>query len=451
LASKIDLAVVLERSRIGPLQIRVFLLCVCCLVMDGFDVQAMGYAAPYVLREWSISSVQMAAVFVAANLGVLVGSIGSSLTADLIGRRPVILTATLFFGAMTLATARADTLTALLWLRFIGGIGLGSVIPNATALIAEFSPVRRRSTLVMCITVGFTGGGAIGGFVAAWLIPLFGWRSVFYVGGAIPMAIGLVMLVALPESPRFLAVHRRRLDLLARWVNAIDPGLHADASSEYIIHEERRPGMLAIRLFDSGRGLITPLLWVVNFMNLLNLYALSNWLATVVSGMGYPQRTAVLVSTVLQVGGTLGTFGLAWAIARRGFTVTLIATFSVATLSIAAIGHPGLSLAALFVIVFVAGSCILGAQPALNALAANVYPTYLRSTGVGWALGIGRLGAIVGPYIGGLLIANHWTTQQMFVAAAGPAAVSAIIMVVLSQAGVQTTAHPTAAPSQAGL
>lgn len=431
MTAKIDLAAVLEHSRIGPLQVRVFALCMCCLVMDGFDVQAMGYAAPSVLKEWDVNSVQMATVFVAANFGVLVGLVGTSLIADLIGRRPVTVTATLFFGAITLVTARVETLDQLLLLRFIGGIGLGSVIPNATALVGEFSPLSRRVTLMMCITVGFTAGGALGGFVAAWLIPSYGWRAVFYAGGAIPLAIGLLMLAALPESPQFLAVHRRRLDLLARWVNAIDPRLRANASSEYIVNEERRGGLIALRLFDAGRAWITPLLWVVNFMNLLNLYALSNWLATVVSGMGYPQRTAVLVSTVLQVGGTLGTFGLAWAIARRGFPITLVATFLLAAISVAIIGQPGLSLAVLVVIVFVAGSCIIGAQPALNALAATVYPTYLRSTGVGWALGVGRIGALVGPYVGGLLIANKWTTQQMFMAAAVPAVVSALVMLTL--------------------
>jgi len=430
---KIDLAAVLEHSRIGPLQVRVFVLCMCCLVMDGFDVQAMGYAAPSVLKEWNVSSVQMAAVFVAANFGVLLGLIGTSLIADLIGRRPVMVAATLFFGAITLVTARVTTLDQLLLLRFIGGIGLGSVIPNATALVGEFSPLSRRVTLMMCITVGFTAGGALGGFVAAWLIPAYGWRAVFYAGGAIPIAIGLLMLAALPESPQFLAVHRRRLDVLARWVNAIDPRLRADASSEYIVQEERGGGLLVLRLFDAGRAWVTPLLWIVNFMNLLNLYALSNWLATVVSNMGYPQRTAVLVSTVLQVGGTLGTFGLAWAISRRGFPATLVATFSLAAISIAAIGQPGLSLAALVVIVFVAGGCIIGAQPALNALAATVYPTYLRSTGVGWALGVGRIGALVGPYIGGMLIANKWTTQQLFLVAAVPAAVSMVTMVVVGR------------------
>jgi AAHS family 4-hydroxybenzoate transporter-like MFS transporter len=430
----VNLAAVLERSPIGALQIRVFALCALCLVMDGFDVQAMGYAAPYVLKDWNVASGMMTAVFVAANCGVLVGAIGFSLLADRVGRRPVIVGATFFFGAMTILAARATSLDQLFWLRFVGGIGLGAVIPNATALIGEFSPPSRRVTLMMHVSVAFTIGGALGGFLAAWLIPSFGWRSVFYFGGALPLLTGVVMLAVLPESPQFLAVHRRQLDRLVDWLNQLDPQLRADGSTEYAVSETPHPGLRAMRLFDDGRALITPLLWIVNFMNLLNLYALSNWLATVVSAMGYPSRTAVLVSTVLQVGGTVGTFGLAAAIVRFGFPRALLASFGAAAVTIGLIGQPGIPLVALFLVVFVAGCSIIGSQPALNALAATVYPTSLRSTGVGWALGIGRLGAIAGPYIGGMLIANRWTTQQMFLAAAAPAVVSVVVMATLSGA-----------------
>jgi AAHS family 4-hydroxybenzoate transporter-like MFS transporter len=168
------------------------------------------------------------------------------------------------------------------------------------------------------------------------------------------------------------------------------------------------------------------LLWVVNFMNIMMLYSLSNWLPTVVTGMGYPQQTAVLVGTAMQVGGTIGTFGLAWLIARGGFIPTLGLTFAAAATSIAFIGHPSLSLAALFVIVFIAGWCVIGGQPGINALSATYYPTYLRSTGVGAGLGVGRAGGIVGPYVGGVLLAQQWTSQQLFWAAAMPAVVSTI-------------------------
>ncbi len=166
-------------------------------------------------------------------------------------------------------------------------------------------------------------------------------------------------------------------------------------------------------------------------MNLLNLYSLASWLPTVVTGAGYPQQTAVLVGTILQVGGTIGTFGLAWLVARRGFVPMLATTFAIACASIFLIGQPGLSLTMLFVVVFIAGWCVVGSQPGLNALAASYYPTYIRSTGVGAGLGVGRMGAIVGPLVGGYFIAMQWTPREIFMAAAVPALISTIVMIIL--------------------
>lgn len=437
----INVSTVLSDSRIGPLQIRVFILCMICLVMDGFDVQALGYAAPPIIREFGLPASALGAVFSVSNFGVLIGSLVFSALADRIGRRPVIIAMTLFFSAMTLATSQAHTITQLFWLRFVSGIGLGSIMPNATALIGEYSPARSRVTLMMNITVGFTVGAALGGFIAAALIPVFGWRSVFVFGGCVPLVIGVLMFAALPESLEFLAVRGRSRDKVGRWLRQLDPTLPIDGATEFAANDTRRAGAPFVHLFRDRRSAVTLLLWVANFMNLLNLYALSNWLATVVNGMGYSTRTAVLVSTTLQVGGTIGTFGLAWLIARRGFMTMLIGTFAAATISIALIGQPGISLALLFLLVFLAGWCIVGGQPGLNALAATYYPTDLRSTGVGWGLGVGRIGAIVGPYVGGMLMARHWSTQQLFLAAALPALISTITMIVL-----RVTAN-TSAPS----
>jgi AAHS family 4-hydroxybenzoate transporter-like MFS transporter len=392
--------------------------------MDGFDVQAMGYVAPAVLREWGVPGPTLGPVFAAANFGVLVGSLVFSMVADKIGRRPVLVWATFFFSLLTLATAYAQNVEQLLWLRFISGIGLGSIMPNATALVGEFSPKRSRVTLMMCITVGFTIGAAVAGFVAAWLIPAFGWRSVFVFGGAVPLVIAVAMWWALPESLQFLAVRGGQQSALARWLKQLDPTIAIDAQTRFVSNEASKAGVPFIHLFREGRGATTILIWVVNFMNIMMLYSLSNWLPTVVTGMGYTTQTAVLVATSMQIGGTLGAFGLAWLIARGGFIPTLGLTFAVAATSIAFIGHPSLSLMALFVIVFIAGWCVIGGQPGLNALSATYYPTYLRSTGVGAGLGVGRAGGIVGPYVGGILLAQQWTSQQLFWAAALPAIVS---------------------------
>jgi AAHS family 4-hydroxybenzoate transporter-like MFS transporter len=194
------------------------------------------------------------------------------------------------------------------------------------------------------------------------------------------------------------------------------------------VQEEKQRGIPVIHLFREGRTPVTILLWIVNFMNLLNLYSLASWLPTIVQDAGYPTSTAVLVGTILQVGGTIGAFGLAWLIARRGFIPVLTTSFVVACISIATIGQPGLSLAPLVGMVFVAGWCVVGGQPGINAFAATFYPTYLRSTGVGWGLGIGRIGAIVGPILGGEFMRLKWSTEEILLAAAIPALVSAVAM-----------------------
>jgi AAHS family 4-hydroxybenzoate transporter-like MFS transporter len=447
-SSRINIGELLDNSTVGPLQIRVFMLCMISLIMDGFDVQAMGYVGPALRGEMGLAPAQFGNVLAATNVGVLVGSLGLSMVADKVGRRPVLIGATMFFGLLTLATAFAGSYESLVLLRFIGGIGMGCIIPNSTALVGEFSPKKSRVTLTMCITVGFTIGGALGGFVARWLIPAYGWRSVLIFGGTVPLVVALLMLWGLPESLQFLAVRRRRLDMLARWLKKLDPRIQIDAATEFVTREGSKGGVPFVHLFHEGRAIPTVLLWIVNFMNLLNLYFLSGWLTSVMTNMGYEPSTAVLVGTTLQVGGTIGTFGLAWLISRAGFIPMLTATFAVAAVSIALIGMPGLSLTMLTVIVFIAGWCVVGGQPGVNTLAATYYPTYLRTTGIGWGLGIGRIGAIVGPIIGGVMLGQQWSNQQLFLAAAIPAVITTLAMFSLrffmkmpETAPVATTGH----------
>jgi MFS transporter, AAHS family, 4-hydroxybenzoate transporter len=426
--SLVNVTDVVDRSHVGRFQITIFALCLFCLIMDGFDVQALGYAAPAIIQDWRIGPAALGPVFGAANFGVLVGSLLFSMVADKIGRRPVLIGATFFFSVLTILTARAANVQELLLLRFVSGIGLGCIIPNATSLVGEYSPRRLRIPMMMSIGVGFTGGAALGGFISAWLIPAFGWRSVFYFGGVVPLVIAVAMWLWLPESLQFMVLRGRKREQIGRWLAHIDPTAPVGPDIRYRVHEETREGVPMVHLFREGRGTVTVLLWIVNFMNLLNLYSLASWLPTVVRDLGYSTSTAVLAGTLLQVGGAIGTIGLAWLISRYRFIPVLTTSFAIACLSIATIGQPGLSLALLFVLVFIAGWCVVGGQPGINALAGTYYPTYLRSTGVGWGLGIGRAGAIVGPVLGGEFMRMKWSTQDIFLAAAAPALVSAVVM-----------------------
>jgi len=429
--SPIDIADVIDRSRVGALQITMFILCAACLIMDGFDVQAVGYVAPSLIREWSITGSTVGNILAAGNAGVLVGSLVFTMLADKIGRRPVLIVATVYFAVLTILTGFVTSVDQMLLVRFVAGLGLGCIIPNATALIGEYSPKRKRVALMATISVGFTAGAAFGGFVAAWLIPDFGWRSVFYFGGAIPLVIAVLMYVWLPESLQFMALRAKDPAGLAGWLRRIDPTLSVTPATRFVLREENRGGVPAMHLFREGRALGTVLLWVINFMNIFNLYVLSGWMPTVASQLGYSTRTAVLVGTTVQVGGLLGTFWLTWLIGKFGFVHVLVTAFAVAFISITLIGQPGLAVWMLFLLVFIAGSCVVGGQPTVNALAGTYYPTYLRSTGIGWGLGIGRAGAIVGPWLVGQFMGMKWSITDIFYASAIPALIAALVMLSL--------------------
>lgn len=436
----------IDDRQIGAFQISVFVLCAACLVLDGFDVQAMGYVAPALIDEWRIPNSALGPVFGAALFGILFGSFLFSIMADKVGRRPALIVAVFMFGLLTLMTARAGSVGGLIAIRFLSGIGLGGIMPNAMTLTGEYSPRRIRVFLMMFIANGFNVGAVLGGFLSAWLIPAFGWRSVFYFGGALPLLLAAIMIFTLPESLQFLALKGRR-DAIGRWVKRIDPAA-ATGSQEYVVQEQQTGGVPLVYLFHDGRAAGTVLLWIVNFMNLLNLYFLASWLPTVVRDAGHPLATAVLVGTTLQAGGTIGTIALGWLIARRGFAPVLTASFILAALSVAMIGQPSLQLAALYVVVFVAGLTVIGGQGAINALAVTYYPTHLRSTGIGSGLGVGRIGAIIGPTLAGALMARQWMPRELFLAAAVPALIAALVMIALrfamKQAPTEASTRPAA-------
>jgi MFS transporter, AAHS family, 4-hydroxybenzoate transporter len=392
----------------------------------------MGYVAPVLIREWHVPNSALGPVFSAALIGVLFGSLGCSMLADRFGRRPLLIAGSLYFAVMTLLTAQAQTIDQMLAIRFIAGLGLGGMMPNAMALVGEYSPKKSRVVIMMIISTGFTAGAAIGGLVAAWLIPAFGWRAVFYFGGIIPLVIGILMFKYLPESLQYLVLQGKSKETVRRWLVRMDPrATPPPLSAEYSVHEAKLSGVPAAHLFREGRGPTTVLLWVVNFMNLLNIYLLSNWMPTITRDAGSTARVALLVGAAFQVGGTLGTLGLAWMAGRFRFLSVLTASFAIASVSIALIGQPGLSLALLFAVVFVSGWCTSGGQPAVNTLSATYYPTYLRSTGIGAGLGVGRVGAIVGPLLGGFALAHKWSGHEIFLAAAVPAAISMAAMLTL--------------------
>jgi len=431
-APPIDVVDFIDRQPVGGFQIRLLLTCAAVLFLDGFDTQAMGYVAPALAKEWGLSKAALGPVFSAGLFGLMIGALVFGPLADRVGRKTIIILSTLAFGIGALATAAVQDVTTLLAIRFLTGLGLGGAMPNAIAMTSEFNPQRRRATMVMIMFCGFSVGAALGGMLAAGLIPYWGWRSVFIVGGIAPLIMVPVLALKLPESVRFLALHGNVPARVAELLGRISPKTAFASDARFVINETHLAGLPVTHLFREGRTATTLLLWVVFFMSLLDLYFLSNWLPTVLNDLGASVSEAVAIGSMLQVGGVVGTFALGSLIDRFSFRALALVYFG-AVFAVGAIGQLSHSAVLVTIAIFAAGFCIVGGQIAANALAAAFYPTSVKATGVGWALGIGRIGSIVGPVVGGVLLEQKWSAAAVFMAAAGAALCAALAAFALSR------------------
>src|ERR1700712_1716234 len=431
-ASTVDVADFIEQQPVGRFQIGLLLTCAAVLFLDGFDTQAIGYVAPALAKEWGLTKAALGPVFSAGLFGLMIGALVFGPLADRIGRKKIIIVSTLAFGIGSLATAFVQDVKFLLAIRFLTGLGLGGAMPNAVAMTSEFNPRRRRATMVMIMFCGFSVGAALGGLLAAALIPQFGWRSVFVVGGVAPLLLVPILWLRLPESVRFLALTGRAHQRVAELLATINPKTAFAAGTQFVIHEPALPGIPVQHLFRNGRTTVTLLLWVVFFMSLLDLYFLSNWLPTVLNDLGASVSSAAAIGSMLQVGGVVGVFAIGSIIDRFSFRALALVDF-IAVFAVGAIGQLGHSIVFVSIAVFAAVFCIVGGQTAANALAATFYPTAVRATGVGWALGIGRVGSIVGPLVGGALLTAKWSTGEVFLAAATAAMCASLAAFSLSR------------------
>ncbi len=431
-AAPIDVIDFIDRQPLGGFQIRLLLTCAAVLFLDGFDTQAIGYVAPALAKEWGLSKGALGPVFSAGLFGLMIGALIFGPLADRVGRKKIIIFSTLAFGLGALVTAFVQDVTALLVVRFLTGLGLGGAMPNTVAMTSEFNPQRRRATMVMIMFCGFSVGAALGGLLAAGLIPKFGWRSVFVVGGVAPLIMVPILALRLPESVRFLALDGRAPERVAELLRRVYPLANLAEGTHFVVHEPKLQGLPVLHLFREGRSAATLLIWVVFFMSLLDLYFLSNWLPTVLNDLGASVSEAVAIGSMLQVGGVVGTFALGSIIDRFSFRALALVYFG-AVFAIGAIGQLGHSAALITLAIFAAGFCVVGGQIAANALAAGFYPTTVRATGVGWALGIGRVGSIIGPLVGGALLAARWSSASVFMTAAAAAFCAALAAFALSR------------------
>ena len=416
----------LDSRPVSPFQIATVALCGLVLLLDGFDTQSIGFLAPAIAEELGIPVSSFGTVFAAGLFGLMVGTMVTGPIADRYGRKWAIILSTLTFGAFSLATPLAGTLNGFVAFRFLAGLGLGGAMPNVVALASEYAPRRLQPILVTLIFVGMGAGALLSGVLSSWMVPAWGWQSVFYVGGIAPIALSLVLVKVLPESIRFLAAHGRSPDEIRRILRRIAPGSPPMDVDVAPAAGERLPRIPVGHLFAHGRATATLLIWVVFFMNLLILYFILSWLPALLRQAGMPISAGITAVSVFSLGGITGVLAQGPLMKLCGSHRVVLGEFLLALVLIVLAGNVFESFRLTMIVTFTLGVCIQGAQAALNAMAAMYYPTTIRSTGVGWALGIGRVGSIVGPMIGGVMLSRNWPPQQILAAGAVPAACAVI-------------------------
>jgi AAHS family 4-hydroxybenzoate transporter-like MFS transporter len=416
----VNVADIIDTNPVGALQLRVFLLCAAVLFVDGFDVQGITYVAPALSQEWGLARGALGPTFSAGLFGVMLGAILLAPLADRVGRRRVIVYSCVAFGLGTLLTVWVDSLTTLLVLRFLTGLGLGSALPNAIGLASEYAPKKRRAMIVMFVGSGISLGSIGAGIAAAQLIAPFGWRAVFLVGGILPLMLAAVLVRALPESMRFAAVVPRFQAEARRLLGLMKPEWKGVAVD--IVSGDPEGGKATVAdLLKDGRTVATLCLWVAFFMSLLNVYLAINWLPTSLAASGFSVTDAAVMTSLYHVGGLVGTYAIGLLMDRLGAHRMVLVALSLAVIGFYTFATvTDLPQWPTTAVLMLAGVGVIGAQVGLTALASMTYPVAMRSTGLGWALGVGRVGSIVGPAIGGVMLATAEDARSVYVVCVAP-------------------------------
>jgi MFS transporter, AAHS family, 4-hydroxybenzoate transporter len=445
--SEVQVSHFLDEYGIGSFQIKLLFWSVLIAFIDGYDIGAIAFAAPSLIKEWHVAPKELGIVLSASNFGVLFGSQIFGWIGDRYGRKTALIAANILFGVLTYWASYSTNLTELSWLRFFAGLGIGGVIPNVVAINAESAPRNRRATMAIIATGMVPIGGALAGFASAALVPQYGWQILFVIGGIAPIVFAIAAMFGLPESIKFMTLHESQRAKMEALLATIRPGFRAPPNARFVIEDEKQAPSNPINLFREGLAAITPLTWLMFACNLMGYFFLISWTPTLMGAAHVSPSTAALAGATLQVGGTVGALVLCWWLQRARFLAIAI-LFVVAVPVVGSIGYAGLSSAtALLVVTFFAGFVVLGIQSGINVVGAMIYPTSLRANGSGWQLGIGRLGAIAGPLIGALFVGLPVSELYMWSAlpfAAG--AVVAFIIYLLNNARI--AADPALAKAQ---
>jgi MFS transporter, AAHS family, 4-hydroxybenzoate transporter len=421
----------IDSAPLSWFQRRTVLLCFLLGVADGFDALAIGYLLPAMSAEWGIPAGEFGPAITIGLVGMLVGTTTLGPLADRIGRRTVLIIATLVYAGSTALIVLVSSVEMLAVVRFVAGIGLGAVIPNLVAVAGEFMPARAKGRAILVVLCGTTIGGFVCGLVAGVLVPTLGWRSVYLVGVAFPLVLVVIAWRGLPESLDFLAV-RGRIDQVRRSLARIDPA-YATVEIDFsgAVPPRKAPRIPVGRLFAEGRRTDTILLWLSWFATFVIVYFLYSWLPTLLTQVGVPSEVAILAMSLCLLANTLGGLTQGWLVDRRGDFASLTVGLPVAAVLILLVPFAFGTSALLIVLICLVGFLAIGVNQALSTVTSARYPAELRATGVGWSFGAGRVGSLVAPLVGGFLMTAGVPGDVIFRLVAVPTALGAVTVAIL--------------------
>nr|WP_288359387.1 MFS transporter [uncultured Pseudomonas sp.] len=425
----LDVNDVIDNARFNAFHWLVMCLCALLLIFDGYDLFIYGVVLPAIMQEWGLTPLQAGALGSYALFGMMFGALLFGSLADRIGRKKGIAICFALFSVATIVNGFATSPTEFGICRFIAGLGCGGLMPNAVALMNEYAPKKLRSTLVAVMFSGYSLGGMLSAGVGIFMLPRFGWESMFF-AAALPLLLLPVILYYLPESIGFL-VRRGEHDKARALLQRLDPGQSLGADVQLVINERKGSGVSVLELFRNGLAVRTLSIWVAFFCCLLMVYALSSWLPKLMANAGYSLGSSLSFLLALNFGGMAGAILGGWLGDRFNLTKVKVGFFIAAAVSISLLGFKSPTLA-LYLLIFIAGATTIGTQILLYAGTAQLYGLSIRSTGLGWASGIGRNGAIVGPLLGGALMGIELPLQLNFMAFAIPGAIAALAMLVFA-------------------
>lgn len=425
---------IIDEAKFSPFHWKVLFWCLLIIIFDGYDLIIYGVALPLLMEEWALTTVQAGLLASSALFGMMFGAMIFGTLSDKIGRKKTILICVGLFSSFTFFGAFAENPIQFAILRFIAGLGIGGVMPICVALTSEYAPKRIRSTLVAVMFSGYAIGGMASALLGSFLVVDYGWEVMFYIAG-IPTLLLPIIWKMLPESLMYLVKEGREKDA-KNIVQKLVPQESITASTVLLLDEPTKSDDAPIKaLFLKNRGFTTIMFWVAFFMCLLMVYALASWLPKLMTQAGYSLGASMLFLFALNIGGMIGAIGGGVLADKFHLKPVLTVMFAAGAISLILLGYNSPQIV-LYTLIGVAGATTIGSQILLYTFVAQYYPTIVRTTAMGWASGIGRIGAIVGPILTGALLTlelNH-QTNFLFIAIPGVIAAIAIFLVNLNAA-----------------